>query len=313
MGYVVFIHGLSNKPAADYLHNLWKRKLAFEDGLDLGTNGVDSVMVYWADVLYPAPDTDLASYESATAGQEAIGEAEGSAGLDLSNLADADRRRIERLASALGVTNEGFGPLAMSDNERKEVALERIPIPAPLRNRLMAKLVRDAHLYFFNLSFSPRPGETYKVRDELRKRFLDALRSVKDVQRPLIVVSHSMGTIIAYDCLMHEPGCPRIDGLMTIGSPLGLDEVQDFFPRWTRENGFPGENLQGPWVNVFDRLDAVAGADPQLANDYKKGGAAKVQDVEEPNWGTWRHSIAKYMQGKQLRTHLANMLRVAWP
>ena len=31
-----------------------------------------------------------------------------------------------------------------------------------------------------------------------------------------------------------------------IGSPLGLDEVQDkFAPEWTRENGFP-EKLNGP-------------------------------------------------------------------
>ena len=110
----------------------------------------------------------------------------------------------------------------------------------------MAKLVRDAHLYFFNKDFSPRSDATFRVRDELRKRFLDAVIAVKDGDRPVVVVSHSMGTIIAYDCLMHEPERPSIDGLVTIGSPLGLDEVQDFFPKWTRENGFPTRAPERP-------------------------------------------------------------------
>jgi hypothetical protein len=84
------------------------------------------------------------------------------------------------------------------------------------------------------------------------------------------VVSHSMGTIIAYDCLMHEPDCPPVDGLLTIGSPLAVDEVQDFFPNWTRDDGFPSKKLHGPWVNVFDPLDVVAGADPQRLHAGRK-------------------------------------------
>src|SRR5581483_9631034 len=101
-----------------------------------------------------------------------------------------------------------------------------------LRYRIMARFVRDAHHYFFNVDFAPRPGASFRVRDELRRRFMECLRS-RQGDGPLVVVSHSMGTVIAYDCLMHEPDCPPVDGLMTIGSPLGLDEVQDFFPRWS--------------------------------------------------------------------------------
>ena len=97
----------------------------------------------------------------------------------------------------------------------------------------MERFVRDAYLYFNNEQFSPRPGTTFRVRDELRKRFVDKLGAASG-NGPLVVLSHSMGTIIAYDCLMHEPECPPIDGLVTVGSPLGLDEVQDFFPGWSR-------------------------------------------------------------------------------
>ena len=176
----------------------------------------------------------------------------------------------------------------------------------------MAKFVRDAHLYFFNKEFSPRPGVTYRVRDELRRRFVEALKAVKADRRPTVVLSHSMGTFIAYDCLMHEPDCPAIDGFMTVGSPMGLDEVQDHFEKWTRDDGFPSEKLKGPWINVFDRLDAVCGADPKLANDYKQGGKAVIDDVEVTNQGTWRHGISQYLQRAQLRAKLASLLRVEW-
>jgi hypothetical protein len=119
-----------------------------------------------------------------------------------------------------------------------------------------------------------------------------------------------MGTIIAYDCMKHEPDCPAVDALMTIGSPLGIDEVQDFFPAWSRADGFPSEKLNGPWVNVYDPLDVVCGPDPHLANDYMRGGQPAVEDLREDNWGTWRHSISKYLQGKKLRKRLAEMLNI---
>jgi hypothetical protein len=52
MAHITFIHGLSNKPEAETLHRIWRRALAKGDGgIDLGSEGVTSSMVYWADVL----------------------------------------------------------------------------------------------------------------------------------------------------------------------------------------------------------------------------------------------------------------------
>ena len=53
---------------------------------------------------------------------------------------------------------------------------------------------------------------------------------------------------------------------------------------------------------------AVVGFDPKFANDYMRGGASAVEDVNENNWGKWRHSITKYLQGAQLRAHLRELL-----
>jgi hypothetical protein len=312
--HITFVHGLANKPPEDHLHSLWVRKLGEGGGIDLDTNAVTSEMVYWADILYESPDTNLGSYESAGGGAETLQEAASGTGLDPMRLAVEDSVRIERLAGALGLDPANLTAPAPSASELDDVKYERIPLPAWLRTRMMGILLRDAHHYFLNVPFRPRAGgPEYRVRDEIRRRFLEKTGAVTDSQRPHVLVTHSMGTVIAYDCLMHEPECPPVDHLVTIGSPLGLDEVQDFFSQWDRDNGFPSGKVRGRWLNVFDHLDPVVGFDPYFANDFRKGGSPAVEDVCEPNWGTWRHNISKYLQGKEFRSRLGSMLGVTWP
>jgi hypothetical protein len=220
--------------------------------------------------------------------------------------------RLRRLADRCGVDLSAPEPMLPDAEEIAAVQQERVPVPAWLRYRVMARLVRDAHHYFFNLETTPRAGASFKARDEIRRRFVETLNAAAD-KRPLIAVTHSMGTMIAYDCLKHVEDCPTIDGLITVGSPLGLDEVQDFYPAWTRDDGFPSERLEGPWINVYDPLDVVAGFDPLLAHDFRQKGKKVVEDVREDNWGTWRHSVSKYLQGRSLRAHVSKMLSVDWP
>jgi len=193
---------------------------------------------------------------------------------------------------------EDFGPQA-----------KRIPLPWLVKRRFLKRFLRDVHHYLFNVEHTPRPGETFKVRDETRQRFVSALRADGAADGPHIVVSHSMGTVIAYDCLKRVADCPHVDGLITIGSPLGIDEVQDKLrPGWSREDGFPSDKVGEGWVNVYGQLDVVAAADPKIRNDYKKSGSSVVLDDHQSNWGVWRHDITKYLAGDQLRTHLRAML-----
>jgi hypothetical protein len=65
MAHVTFVHGIANKPKADELLAIWRRALGDggADTLRLGTQGVSSSLVYWADVLYEAPDPDVSAHE----------------------------------------------------------------------------------------------------------------------------------------------------------------------------------------------------------------------------------------------------------
>jgi hypothetical protein len=306
MPHVTFVHGIANKPAADSLRDQWLRALSADDGVDLGSEGVTSEMVYWADVLYADPVAE-AMAEAVEGATELL---EAQAGADdawLAELPAGERAWVERLGRDLGV-EPGAPDAAPGPQSAAEAKLERVPLPWVVKRPLMKLVLRDVHHYLFNEEHTPRPGQTFRVQEEIRRRTLAVLEAAPS--RPHVVVSHSMGTVIAYDCLKRLDGCPAVDALMTIGSPLGLDEVQDKLqPEWTRADGFPHERVTARrWVNVFDRLDPVAGFDPCLANDYRRGDARVVDDVEEPNSGLWRHNISKYLGGTRLRAQLRSML-----
>lgn len=304
MAHVTFIHGIGNKPPGDLLLDGWERTLAHGDGIDLGTRGITSRMVYWADVLYAeASYTELESVEPVVLESEP--DPDMAWRLALSG-PEADW--VESLAKHLAFDAPAG---EMPPESEIGVEFERIPLPGWMKRRLMKTLLRDVHHYLFNAPHSPRPEELYEVREEVRRRMLEALQEATGAPGPHIVVSHSMGTVIAYDCLKRVPGCPPVDGLVTIGSPLGMEDVPiELRPEWTPEDGFPAERLEGRWVNVFDRFDPVVGLKPQLAERYRHNSLPVVEDINEQNWGAWRHDIAKYLQGPELRRRLAELLEL---
>jgi hypothetical protein len=315
MPHVTFIHGIANKPAPDVLIRLWRDSLARDEGIDLGAEGVTSDMVYWADVLYGEPKREMAEHESNDSIVEAADEEPDMSWQD--ELESDELQWVDSLASKMNYDapppqgDETFTPEAFGDSEL-EANFERIPLPWWLKRRLMKMLLRDVHHYLFNVEFQAHPDRpAVRVQDEIRQRMISALAQGAEKPGPHVVISHSMGTVIAYDCLKRVADCPRVDALMTIGSPLGLDEVQDKLqPGWSREDGFPSATLKDRWVNVFDRLDVVAAFDPEISNDYRKGGDRVIDDLNEQNWGTWRHNISNYLAGAELRGKLQQMLEL---
>jgi S1-C subfamily serine protease len=328
MPHITFVHGLANKPPADALISAWVDALARDDpqpqlhkkgnpGLSLDNLGATYSMVYWADVLYPSPDTAVATEEGFDdeskqiegISLEGVGAVERAAAEDPSW---RDKLGAEERAMLGRLEREVRFEVGMKEDVATAAAaaeLERIPLPEFIKKPLMERLLRDLHHYFYNIKHSPRPGETYRVRDELQRRFIAAVAQVGARGRPHIVVSHSMGTVIAYDCIRNLGNCAPIDALVTVGSPLGLDEVQDQLkPNGGARVDFPPANIPGGWVNIYDRLDPVVGFDPKFANDYLRGGERAVRDEEEANWGSWRHNIVKYLSGPRLRGVLRDLL-----
>lgn len=309
MAHITFIHGIANKPESEVLTRLWRQSLSRDEGLDLGTEGVTSTMVYWADVMYSEPKPEMAAHES---NDSVIERDDVDPDMSWQKTVSGDEKKWStQLEAKLGYDvdpPDGDEDYAPSELGLESAEFERIPLPWWLKRRLMKILLRDVHHYLFNTEHSPRGGVTYRVQDEIRQRFVSAVKQGAEQEGPHIVVSHSMGTVIAYDCLKRVGDCPNVDGLMTIGSPLGLDEIQDKLkPEWSREDGFPSK-VGADWINVYDKLDPVAGFDPKFGNDYRKNGQECVEDINEQNSGTWRHNISKYLGGAQLRAALSRQL-----
>ncbi len=302
MPHVTFVHGISNLPVPDTAIGAWRRALAKDDGIDLGAEGITSSMVYWADVMYAEPRADADINESA---EDALSDA---GDVDLGFVEDADgaeRAWLESISAKvqLDAMEEAPPPVGEPDGSQ----LERIPLPWFLKKRIMAIFLRDVHHYLFDVDYEVRPGERYRVQQEIRSRFQEAAAAAASSGPPHIVVAHSMGTVISYDNLKRVADSPAVDGLITVGSPLGLDEIQDkMHPEWTRDNGYPDKVER--WVNIYDRFDPVAGLDPSFANDYRFDGADRVVDINEQSWGAWRHSVLKYLAGPRFREEFGSML-----
>jgi hypothetical protein len=304
----------------------WITALGNGDGPELDALGVSSSMVYWANFLYREPAVPEAAYETAetmertgvddididwarhTSGEEAAMVAGLAAKIGFSELAASAAEKHSPGASE-DPRGANEKPAPGTHAARPEGEFEWVPLPGPVKRELMKILLRDVHHYLYNTTFSLRPGESYAIQDVIRAEVVRILGEVAARPGPHLLVTHSMGTVIAYDCLKRVPDCPPVDALVTIGSPVGLDEIQDGLkPGWSRHDGFPVERLPGQWVNVFDRLDPVAGFAPSLAGDYQRAGSKVVRDVHEPNYGRWRHGISKYLGGVKLRTAVEELL-----
>jgi hypothetical protein len=320
MAHVTFIHGIANKPSAGALADLWRRGLAVGGGLDLWAAGVTSHMVHWADVLYDRPLDE----ETAAESLEAL-EAAGVEPVDLSWRQRASPAELAwtaeletKLQSSLAAQEVATAalpprpaPAALSASLGRTETSERILLPWFAKERLIETLVRDLHHYLWNVEHQPRSRPAHRVQDEIRRRTAETLAHGAREPGPHVVLSHGMGTVIAYDCLKRTDG-PPVDALITLGSPLGLHEVQSRLqPGWTRHDGFPVERVKMTWLNFFDRLDPVAGFAPNFANIFKREGRPVVRDIEEPSYGAWRHDISKYLGSRRLRADLRALLGLA--
>ncbi|MCX5443900.1 hypothetical protein [Streptomyces sp. NBC_00063] len=132
-----------------------------------------------------------------------------------------------------------------------------------------------------------RHGDRAALGSAVRSQVLEGL----DPARPLVVVSHSLGTIVAYEALHEYEGSVAL--WVTLGSPLALGGVvlQRLVPR-------PPSCPEGvgAWHNFWDRNDVVVGR-PQLANWIAPSSrGVKAESAPVKSSGVWTHTATKYLE-----------------
>ena len=133
------------------------------------------------------------------------------------------------------------------------------PLRRFLTRHLTRVLLRDVNDFFF--------------REELRRRMEESLRErLRAGGGPFVVIAHSQGTMIAWNVLRDlRKADADVRLFVTMGSPLGLEEVQDKLQDFAGNRRLPVPECVDRWVNVADRLDPVS-ADSDLRGEFHRAG-----------------------------------------
>jgi hypothetical protein len=322
---IVFVHGLAKKPAPEKLQEIWLWALgrdnpmptvfaAPNNGINLDNAGARPYFNYYADVFYGEDyETDLASYYESSDGEKEIsGEVTDTASNRLSEDDPTTPRERAflaafemRLAAQLEPLSQA-SDIATSPANHSQLEIAGL-LPEPTRRAIIKKTAMEAYYFLFDKVYERADGSQFRVRKELRARLINKLNEARAKAGRLVIVSHSMGTMVAYDVLRNCPDCPMVDTLITIGSPLGVKEVQDELRSPDSSLDFPASRLS-KWINIYDPLDPICGADPKFANDYAAVDGKSVRDIKESNWGKWRHTATHYLAGIEFRKQLLQSL-----
>ena len=286
-GLVVYIHGIGAMPPPAELKLEWDLALF---GRDLGAA---SRMAYWADILHPEGPDDSAAAIASKATTRGIDVA---ATLEHAGVEPSDAK-AQHLAAGLMAQVGAVQSLPA-------VGKRIFPFIPPALRKPMSRLFLEAFIgdtaaYFFRAD----------VRRQARRRLTAVL---PDKRTPVTIVAHSQGTVISYEVLSRL-GARDLNLIeyVTLGSPLGIDEVQDFLePPGLRIPEVVENRL---WHNFADPLDPVA-LDKGITNDFRPRNAIHDRVVLNANSRRLMefnpHSAVGYLAHPDVRRVVHDALRL---
>ena len=241
---IVYIHGIGrHKPAADL-------KVDWDIALFGSDQGAATRMAYWSDIVHPAAAG--AKGKKAKAGDDDSGDLVKDA-LAESGVAatKAAMNYGAAVAAQLGAPAEHYrGP-------GKKV----LPLPGflrrPIAEAVLKRFIGDSAAYFFDKD----------KRSKIRARFMAELPN--DPNQPVTVVAHSQGSVAALEVLAELGKKVKVVKFVTIGSPLGLQEVQDLLDVSPKKKPFHVPAGIEQWQNFADPLDPVA-LDKELRGEFMR-------------------------------------------
>lgn len=287
---IIFVHGIGNKPLPSVLKCQWDHALF---SFDLGER---SRLAYWVSrAHYPDPSKETCESGDLTRMEEEP------TGRGLSLMEHIERAPLEAEVRAVTDKKSQQDVLLriarqISDHtpgpQSRTVAVQGVeasvlPLPRFVREWITRKLtrafLRDVNDYFFDA----------QRREVMRESVLSRLRVGGG---PFVVVAHSQGSMIAYDVLSQlDPTRFDIPLFVTIGSPLGMQEVQDQVKRLTKQKRLAIPACVRNWINVADPLDPVA-LDKRLAGDFTPVGQIDDKLRFNPDSPRHPHSATGYLR-----------------
>jgi len=244
---IIGIEGLANQPAKEIVQEWWEASI--REGLlqNSGLQDIDFLLqvVYFADILYREP-----LHQNPELTNDPLYLHEPYYTAEPKNLVEYRGGWLERLNSFVTGTKVGRP------------------------NPLLESSLRDLDFYWdTSISLADRTGNFANPKNVLTSELLQTIRSHSSEGNKIMLIAHSIGSVIAFDVLRdleRSGSIVDIPYLVSIGSPLGFGMIKAEF---LRHGGEETNDLQTPsvisnkWVNFADALDPVA-IDTHLRDDY---------------------------------------------
>ncbi len=269
---IIGIHGLGNKPPKYLLEEWWR--LAINEGLKkIKSHFVqyDFELVYWADSLHPDP---LNPYEDDENSKLYLSE------------------RYEPATKTKKVKSNGFKEnfINFFKKQRDKILFnETLHVKFPFLTDLIIKhFFKDLDIYLTQKCVEENKSDCL-AKDIIRDNLADILQKHKE--KEILLIAHSMGTIVAYEVLIDVEDEVKIDSLITIGSPLGVPFI--FEKLKNDKSVVPGEksklrtpdNILTEWKNLADLDDKIArSADMSKLFKRNSHNIAPVMEVVENDY-----------------------------
>ena len=252
---IIGIHGLGNKPSKETLEMWWVKSM--QEGLRK-TGKPFSLpkfeLVYWADILNEKPlDEKIKDEEDPCFLREKY-----IPGKDRDYIIPAHPVRKKMLDFLEKQMDKIFLNEDMTINF------------SSISDTIIHKYFKDLGAYFSEKCLDER-GMKCLARDIIRDRAVEVLHKYR--KDDILLIGHSMGSIIAYDVLTFLMSELPIDTFVTIGSPLGLPIVMGKIAAINKLILKDKEKLKTPpgvrrnWYNFSDLEDNVA-INYNLGDDY---------------------------------------------
>lgn len=251
---LIGIHGLGNKPSKDVLQDWWVQSI--REGLEsIGRprKDIPFELIYWADVSYPVPlDHACTNPEDPSYVEDPY----------VKSLFKDVKNKPSLKAKLLRYIDGQLNRLFLND----DLSINFKEVSDQIIHRYFSDLDR-----YLNGDRPSVHNPECSARAEIRDRFMQVLEKYHGDE--ILLIAHSMGSIIAFDVLSEMSDQFDIDTFVTIGSPLGIPVMvgRAFAEQKQRHPSIARpatpDCIWPHWINLADPEDKVA-LDVTLYDDY---------------------------------------------
>lgn len=306
---LVYVHGMGAQEAAPLL------KRRFDEALFGRDVGERTRIAYWADILHieesrgdaksSRSQGEATAFDDVSTKVEALFDTKGKDSQAAARWTETMFDALKNSIVAADDKNVAAAWKEMSDEPFNARVIPPTTTRRQMMNSFASQAIREGAAYLFHKDIHERINA--RLSDHL---VAEETGKSSDHVHQYVLVTHGIGSVIAYNVLHSFGDTLSVPLWITLGSPLGIKAVRDHIRK----------PLQVPrcvkvWVNFADRLDPWA-YDPVLASHYTP--ANKVSDwlivnLETPKLtGFNPHSSTGYIGHSEVKSTVHEQVGMAF-